>query len=116
MGWRVLLSQDAERDIEDLYHFIARRDGADMAERILGEIEAAITGLDAFPERSNVPKELVSIGLGEYREIQPWRVIYRVMGQDVVVYCVVDGRRDMQSFLERRLLRYRGSARRPTRV
>lgn len=107
MGWRVLLSQDAERDIEDLYHFIARRDGADTAERILGEIEAAITGLDAFPERGNAPKELVSIGLGEYREIhhKPWRVIYRLMGQDVVVYCVVDGRRDMQSFLERRLLR-----------
>lgn len=107
MGWRVLLSQDAERDIEDLYHFIARRDGADTAGRILGEIEAAIIGLDAFPERGNVPKELVSIGLGEYREIhhKPWRVIYRLMGHDVVVYCVVDGRRDMQSFLERRLLR-----------
>ena len=106
MGWRVLLSQDAERDIEDPYHFIARRDGADTAERILGEIEAAITGLDAFPERGNVPKELIAIGLGEYREIhhKPWRVIYRVMGQDVVVYCVVDGRRDMQSFLESRLL------------
>jgi toxin ParE1/3/4 len=107
MGWRVLLSQDAERDIEDLYHFIARRDGTDTAERILGEIEAAITGLDAFPERGNIPKELASIGLSEYREIhhKPWRVIYRIMGQDVVVYCVVDGRRDMQSFLERRLLR-----------
>lgn len=107
MGWRVLLSQDAERDIEDLYHFIVRRDGTGTAERILGEIEAAITGRDAFPERGNIPKELVSIGLGEYREIhhKPWRVIYRIMGQDVVVYCVVDGRRDMQSFLERRLLR-----------
>nr|WP_298101345.1 type II toxin-antitoxin system RelE/ParE family toxin [uncultured Shinella sp.] len=107
MGWRVLVSQDAERDIEDLYHFIARRDGADTAERVLGEIETAITGLDAFPERGNIPKELVSIGLGEYREIhhKPWRVIYRIMGQDVVIYCVVDGRRDMQSFLERRLLR-----------
>jgi toxin ParE1/3/4 len=42
MNWRVLLSQDAEGDIEDLYHFIAQRDGIGTAERILGEIEAAI--------------------------------------------------------------------------
>lgn len=32
-------------------------------------------------------------------------MIYRIMGTDVVGYCVVDGRRDMQSFLERRLIR-----------
>jgi toxin ParE1/3/4 len=30
---------------------------------------------------------------------------YRIIGEDVIVYCVADGRRDMQSFLERRLLR-----------
>ena len=107
MNWRVLLSEDAERDIEDLYHFIARRDGAEMAERILGEIEAAAMGLDEFPERGNIPKELIAIGISEYRELhhKPWRIIYRLMGSDVVIYCVVDGRRDMQSFLERRLFR-----------
>ncbi|MCW5711083.1 type II toxin-antitoxin system RelE/ParE family toxin [Shinella sp.] len=107
MGWRVLLSEDAERDIEDLCRFIARRDGAETAERILGEIEAAAMSLEEFPERGNIPKELVSIGIGDYREIhhKPWRMIYRIMGSDVVIYCVVDGRRDMQSFLERRLLR-----------
>ncbi|MET3755393.1 hypothetical protein ABID08_002764 [Rhizobium binae] len=32
-------------------------------------------------------------------------MIYRMIGTDVVVYCVVDGRRDMQAFLERRLIR-----------
>ena len=69
MGWRVLLSEDAERDIEDLYRFIARRDGAETAERILGEIEAAAMSLEEFPERGNIPKELVSIGIGDYREI-----------------------------------------------
>nr|AOO92220.1 plasmid stabilization protein [Rhizobium leguminosarum bv. trifolii] len=47
------------------------------------------------------------MGISEYRELhhKPWRMIYRIMGTDVVVYCVVDGRRDMQSFLERRLIR-----------
>lgn len=107
MGWRVLLSEDAERDIEDLYRFIAGRDGADMVGRFLNEIETAAASLEQLPERGNIPKELVFIGISEYREVhhKPWRMIYRIMGAEVVVYCVADGRRDMQSFLERRLLR-----------
>lgn len=107
MSYRVLLSEDAERDIEDLYHFLAGRDGTDTAGRILGELEAAAESLAHLPERGNIPKELISVGINEYRELhnKPWRMIYRIIGTDVIVYCVVDGRRDMQSFLERRLLR-----------
>ena len=48
-----------------------------------------------------------SDGIRDYREMhhKPWRMIYRILGSDVVIYCVAAGRRDMQSFLERRLLR-----------
>jgi toxin ParE1/3/4 len=107
MPYQVLFAEDAERDIEDLYRFLASRDGVQTAERILGEIEQACLGLKDFPGRGNVPKELVGLGITEYRELhhKPWRMIYRVMGEDVIVYSVMDGRRDMQSFLERRLLR-----------
>lgn len=107
MGWRVLFSEDAERDIEDLYRFIARRDGTETAERILMDIQAAVSSLEELPSRGNVPKELVSVGISEYRELhhKPWRMIYRIIGSDVVIYGVADGRRDMRSFLERRLLR-----------
>ncbi|WVT06191.1 type II toxin-antitoxin system RelE/ParE family toxin (plasmid) [Sinorhizobium chiapasense] len=99
--------RDAERDIEDLYRFIAGRDGTDTAERILSEIESACADLEEFPARENIPKELASIRLSEYRELhhKPWRMIYRIMGTDVIVYCIADGRRDMQTFLERRLIR-----------
>ncbi|OWO94276.1 plasmid stabilization protein [Rhizobium esperanzae] len=107
MRYRVLLAEEAERDVEDLYRFIAARDGAETAERILTEIESACADLGEFPTRGNIPKELASIGISEYRELhhKPWRMIYRIIGTDVVVYCVADGRRDMQSFLERRLIR-----------
>ncbi|QND44291.1 type II toxin-antitoxin system RelE/ParE family toxin (plasmid) [Rhizobium lusitanum] len=107
MSYRVLFAEDAERDIEDLYRFIAGRDDVETANRILAEIENACTGLEESPGRGNIPKELLGLGISEYRELhhKPWRLIYRVMGADVVVYCVVDGRRDMQAFLERRLIR-----------
>jgi len=107
MAWNVLLSEDAERDIEDIYRFIADRDGIKTADRILDELESTAAGLAEMPERGNIPKELASVGITEYREAhhKPWRMIYRIIGSDVVIYCVADGRRDMRSFLERRLLR-----------
>ncbi|EJC83068.1 plasmid stabilization system protein [Rhizobium leguminosarum bv. trifolii WSM2297] len=107
MAYRVLFAEDTERDIEDLYRFIAGRNGAETAERVLTEIESACADLEEFPARGNIPKELATIGISEYRELhhKPWRMIYRILGTDVIVYCVVDGRRDMQTFLERRLIR-----------
>jgi toxin ParE1/3/4 len=42
----------------------------------------------------------------EYREIsfKPYRIIYRVMAENVYVLVIADGRRDMQALLQRRLL------------
>jgi toxin ParE1/3/4 len=46
------------------------------------------------------------LGIRDYREVffKPYRVIYRVMGDTVYVLLIVDGRRDMQTLLQRRLL------------
>lgn len=105
--FRVLLADDAERDIEDIYRYIVGHDSVGNAERVLSALEAACERLSDMPERGNIPKELTGVGITDYREAhyKPYRIIYRIMGRDVVVYCVVDGRRDMQAFLERRLLR-----------
>ena len=53
-----------------------------------------------------LPKELLDLGIQEYRELQydPYRIIYRVLGRNVYVLVIADGRRDMQTLLQRRLL------------
>jgi toxin ParE1/3/4 len=107
MHFAVLLSAAAERDLEDIYRYIAANDSAANADRVLAGIEAACSRLATLPHGGNVPKELSLLGITEYREVhfKPYRVIYRAMGATVVIYCVLDGRRDMQSLLQRRLLR-----------
>ena len=107
MVFDVLMSEDAQRDIEDIYHYIAGTDALEKAERVLQALEQLCSALTEFPERGNVPKELQPLGMTEFKEVhyKPYRVIYRVSGHRVIVYCVVDGRRDMQSFLHRRLIR-----------
>lgn len=62
--------------------------------------------LASFPERGAYLRELSVLGIREYRQVffKPYRVIYRVMGERVLIHVIVDGRRDMQSLLSRRLL------------
>ena len=107
MPFKVLLSKEAERDIEDIHRYVAQHDALEKADRLLIALEEACRALAVLPGRGHVPKELQPLGMTEFREVhhKPYRVIYRIAGQRVIVYCVLDGRRDMQSLLLRRLVR-----------
>lgn len=102
----VLLTQGAEQDLESLHSYIAEFDCLANAHRVLDQLMVVVEGLAYLPERGSYPKELVALGIKEYRQtaFKPYRVIYRVVGLQVVIYLIVDGRRDMQSVLARRLL------------
>jgi toxin ParE1/3/4 len=103
---RVFLTDDAAGDLEDIVEYIERHDVPGKARRVLERIENAFESLSENPERGVCPRELQSLGIREYREIffKPYRIIYRVVEQRVYVMLIADGRRDMQSLLQRRLL------------
>lgn len=106
MPFEVLLTEGAERDLEDLYAYIAEFDSQANADRVLDRLIEAAGSLATFPERGSQPKELRLLGIQEYRQVffKPYRVIYRVIDERVIVYVIADGRRDMQTLLQRRLL------------
>jgi len=106
MPFAVFLTNDAARDLDEIYDYIARHDAPQKADYVLDQIEKTFSRLSASPERGASPKELLSLGIREYREVffKPYRIIYRVMDKNVYVLLIVDGRRDMQSLLQRRLL------------
>ncbi len=108
MPFQVFLTDDAAGDLEELYDYIELHDAPDKAEHVLEQIERCFASLSENPERGAYPKELLAIGLREYREIffKPYRIIYRVMAGNVYVLLIVDGRRDMQALLQRRLLQF----------
>ena len=106
MPFAVFLTTDSARDLNELYDYIAVHDSSRKADYVLEQIEKTFSTLSEFPERGVYPKELLKLGIREYREIffKPYRIIYRVMDKNVYVLLVADGRRDMQSLLQRRLL------------
>jgi toxin ParE1/3/4 len=106
MPFAVFLTADAVRDLEELYDYIDQHDAPGKAKRVLDKIEKTFSGLTESPERGAYPKELLALGVREYREVffKPYRILYRVLNDAVYVYLIVDGRRDMQTLLQRRLL------------
>ena len=106
MRFEVLLTAGALDDLQEIAEYIATHDSPAHADRVLDRLEQAVAGLAELPERGSHPKELLELGIREYRQVffKPYRLIYRVTGGKVYVHLVVDGRRDMQSLLSRRLL------------
>lgn len=106
MVFEVLLTNDAARDLEEIYNYIALHDSPPKADYVLVRIKKVFSSLLESPERGVYPNELLALGIREYREIffKPYRIIYRVMDNIVYVLLIVDGRRDMLSLLQQRLL------------
>ena len=105
--YQVRLTYEAERDLVDLFEYIARKDSVDNAYYVLEKLDTLILSLDQQPERVHYPRELSKHGVKDYREVhfKPYRVIYEIIRNHVVILGCFDGRRDMQLLLERRLLR-----------
>jgi toxin ParE1/3/4 len=104
--YQVLLTAGAEQDLESIHDYIAEFDCVANANHVLDELMTLVDSLSRFPERGSYPKELVTLGIKEYRQtaFKPYRVIYRLTANQVIIYLIADGRRDMQSVLARRLL------------
>lgn len=106
MTFRVLLTKDAALDLAEIHDDIARRDSAEKAGYVLGQLQAVIESLVEWPERDAYPKELLALGIRDYREtfFKPYRMLYRVINDCVYVYLIVDERRDLNGLLQRRLV------------
>ena len=106
MACEVLLTEGAERDLEDIDDTISEFDCQAHALHVLDRLAAVIESLGEPPPRGSFPRELLALGIRDYGQVffKPYRVIYRVLGERVIIYVIADGRRNMQALLARRLL------------
>ena len=104
--YKVILTENALLDLEDIAHYITLHDGPDKAEYVGRRIEKTFSSLISLPNRGNYPQELLALGNRTFREVhfKPYRIVYRVLGNQVVIHIIADGRRDMQASMTRRLL------------
>jgi toxin ParE1/3/4 len=109
--FEVLLTRGAEQDLEALHDYVAEFDSPIKAGALLDKLMEVVRSLAHSPERGSYPKELAALGVKTFRQtaFKPYRVIYLVTEGRVLIYLIVDGRRNLQALLERRLLGAAGS-------
>lgn len=80
--FEVLLTEGAEQDLEAVHDYICEFDCVANANSVLDELMSVMESLSRFPERGSYPRELVGLGIKEYRQtfFKPYRVIYRATG------------------------------------
>ena len=105
--YRVRILREAEEDLAELVDHIAQHDSVERANYVLEKLLTVCERVEQHPERGHFLPELRSLGIKTYREVhfKPYRIIYEVIGREVFILLIVDGRRSLQTILERRLLR-----------
>ncbi|MCK5132881.1 MAG: type II toxin-antitoxin system RelE/ParE family toxin [Candidatus Sabulitectum sp.] len=107
MKLTAFMVRDAEEDLLDIYRYALRSHSYDSAEKVYKTIRMTCGDLVKMPFTGHVPPELERVGVLEYREVgcYPYRIIYRVVGERLLIHCILDGRRNLMDLLHRRLIR-----------
>jgi toxin ParE1/3/4 len=107
--YAVRLTAGAEQDLDSLIEFVARHDSPRKAQQLLDRLLETTDNLSTAPQRGAWPRELLELGIRDYRQtfFKPYRLIYQVADTPtptVFIVLIADGRRDLRTLLEQRLL------------
>lgn len=104
-AYTLFFAEEAEKDLYELYTYIAQNDSERAAEQTLGKIETHCQTLETLPQRGRHPRELKRLGLTTYLELtmKPYRILYQIVDMNVYIHAILDGRRDLEDHLLRRL-------------
>ncbi len=105
MRHEILLLENAIKDLEVIYQSLKQRASREVALREIEGLESACASLAENPSRGSVPHELERINIFEYRQIisKSFRIIYQVVGNNVFVFGILHGKRNIQDLLRQRL-------------
>ena len=95
----------AVRDLERIVDFV-EQEAPSAAERIFEEIAGRARTLKSLPLRGRIVPELARFEITTYRElvIPPYRLMYRVDADRVLVVGVFDSRRNLEDVLLSRVV------------
>jgi toxin ParE1/3/4 len=104
---KVVFLASAEYDLKELRSYIIKNFSHDTWQKTYGKLKESIRNLASFPYLGSIPEELETLNLSQYRQILSGmnRIIYETRQDTVHIHIIVDARRDMKSFLMRRLVR-----------
>lgn len=107
MKYKVVIDPQAKMDLKEIFTYVASIDGKQIANKLIDNLENSFYKLEKYPRRGHIPPELIDTGIKNYLEIhyKPYRIIYEIENTIVYIHSILDGRRNIQEILQRRILR-----------
>jgi addiction module RelE/StbE family toxin len=104
--YEVLWAESAIRDLERIVDFIAL-ETPQAAERLFERVAEQAVSLESLPFRGRIVPELDRFEITIFREllISPFRLMYRIEENRVLIVAVFDGRRNLEDVLLARFSR-----------
>jgi plasmid stabilization system protein ParE len=96
----------AKKDLYDIIDFISL-DKKDVAKKIYNKLKEKAKSLELMPKKGRIIPELENYNIDLYREIieNPWRIIYRIDNQEVIILAIIDGRRNVEDIIFERIIK-----------
>lgn len=107
MKYKVIIDPQAKADIKEIFNYVVKNDGKQLADKLIDNLETTLFKLENYPKRGHIPPEMIDTGIKSYLEIhyKPYRIIYEIENNSVYIHSILDGRRNIQEILQRRILR-----------
>ena len=105
--YKVYWTKSARQDLREIIDYISK-DSKKNALNILNRITLKASELKKMPFRCRILLELQELNIETYREliITPWRIIFRIINNEVNVIAVLDGRRNIEDILWHKVFLY----------
>ena len=104
--YKVLVPPSVKKDLRDIVEYYYEVNQA-YSRKIFGKLVERISELEGFPEKGRVVPELRDHNIETYKELieDPYRIIYKIVNDEVLLVSVIDGRRNVEEILIKKLQR-----------
>jgi toxin ParE1/3/4 len=106
MKYKINWSKDAGEEFIEIISWYKYNAGKNIAKKIHSKINSRIKKLKDMPGIGKSVQILKDIGVNDYRQIvqDNWIIYYRVEGQNINIISVIDGRRNLEEILYKKII------------
>lgn len=107
--FEVIWVDSARNELLEIIDYIAIESQI-SAKKVYQNIKRKADSLSAMPYNGRIIPEFKQFEINLYREVieSPWRIMYRIQDKTVAIITILDGRRDVEDILFKKIISFNG--------
>jgi toxin ParE1/3/4 len=106
MAYKIIWSNDAEKELVDIISYIKYNTGNITAKKIYAKIRSAVKNISEYTEGRRISPSLKKLGINDIYQINvnPWTIFFKVENKTIMVISIIDERRNLEEILYKKML------------